>query len=115
MSKKISIDESRELIRPLTKPGVHEQFLNFFNERAELEGLKILDVGAGEGALTQKLHNMGHHMQACDYSPQAFKFTPVKCDEVDVTLPFPYADLSFDRVMALEVIEHILDHESFFS
>ncbi len=27
---------------------------------------------------------------------------PVKCNEVDVTLPFPYANLSFDRVMALE-------------
>ena len=115
MARKIRIDESREQIRSLTKPGVHEQFLKFFNERSEPEGLKILDVGAGEGALTQKLHNMGHQMQACDFSPEAFKFSPVKCDGVDVTLPFPYADHAFDRVIALEVIEHIQNHENFFS
>ena len=63
-------------------------------------------MGAGEGALTQKLHNMGHHMQACDFSPESFKFPPVTCDEVDITKPFPYA---------VEVTEHILDHETFFS
>ena len=114
MAQKISIDESREQIRPLTKPGVHEQFLNFFNERAELEGLKILDVGAGEGALTQKLHNMGHQMKACDYSPEAFKFKPVKCDRVDITQPFHYDDYTFDRLIAVDLTEHILDHENFF-
>ncbi len=108
-------EEYSEDIRPNTMPGVHTWFLKFFNERSEPEGLKILDVGAGEGALTQKLQNMGHHMQACDFSPGAFKFSPVKCDGVDVTKPFPYADKTFDRVIAVEVTEHILDHEIFFS
>lgn len=96
-------------------PGVHTRFLKFFNDRSEPEGLKILDVGAGEGALTQKLYNMGHHMQACDFSPEAFRFQPVACDGVDITLPFPYDDSTFDRVIAVEVTEHILDHENFFS
>ncbi len=102
-------------IRPITMPGVHTRFLKYFRERSEPGGLKILDVGAGEGALTQKLHEMGHHLQACDFSPKAFKFDPVKCDAVDITSPFPYADQTFDRVIAVEVTEHILDHESFFS
>ena len=96
-------------------PGVHTRFLKFFNGRSEPEGMKILDIGAGEGALTQKLHHMGHHMQACDFSPEAFKFNLVKCDGVNVTKPFPYADKTFDRVIAVEVTEHILDHETFFS
>ncbi len=95
-------------------PGVHSRFLKFFNDRSEPAGLKILDVGAGEGALTQKLFEMGYQMQACDFSPEAFKFSPVPCDGVDITLPFPYADHSFDRVIAVEVTEHILDHENFF-
>ena len=112
---KTRIDEPCEEIRPITMPGVHSRFLKFFNERSEPKGLNILDVGAGEGALTQELHNMGHQMQACDFSPEAFIFSPVKCDGVDITLPFPYDDLSFDRVIAVEVTEHILDHETFFS
>lgn len=110
--------ESRTLnkeIRPITMPGVHMRFLKYFKGRSEPEGLKILDVGAGEGALTQKLHAMGHQLQACDFSPEAFKFDPVKCDPVDICKPFPYADQAFDRVIAVEVTEHILDHESFFS
>ncbi len=108
-------EEYNEEIRPNTMPGVHTRFLKFFNGRSEPEGMKILDIGAGEGALTQKLHHMGHHMQACDFSPEAFKFNLVKCDGVNVTKPFPYADKTFDRVIAVEVTEHILDHETFFS
>ncbi len=111
---KTRVDEPSEEIKPITMPGVHSRFLNFFGERAEPKGLKILDVGSGEGALTQKLHNMGYEMQACDFSPEIFKFPAVKCDAVDITLPFPYADHVFDRVIAVEVTEHILDHENFF-
>lgn len=105
---------SQAEIKPITMPGVHARFLSFFTGRFEPPGLKILDVGAGEGALTQKLHGMGYAMQACDFSPEAFKFTGVGCDGVDITGPFPYADGSFDLVIAVEVTEHILDHENFF-
>lgn len=102
-------------LKPITMPEVHSRFLRFFGSRSEPGGLKILDVGAGEGALTQKLHQMGYEMAACDFSPDAFIFKQVKCDKVDITKPFPYADGSFDLVIAVEVTEHILDHESFFS
>lgn len=102
-------------IKAITMPGVHSRFLRFFRERSEPVGLEILDVGAGEGALTQKLHQMGYRMKACDFSPEAYKYTGVGCDAVDITGPFPYADGSFDLVIAVEVTEHILDHENFFS
>ena len=106
---------SQTEIKPITMPGVHARFLKFFSGRTEPAGLKILDVGAGEGALTQKLHAMGYDMQACDFSPEAFKFSELRCEGVDITGPFPYADGSFDLVIAVEVTEHILDHENFFS
>jgi SAM-dependent methyltransferase len=112
---KIKEEYNNEEIRPITMPGVHSRFLRYFKERGEPQGLRILDVGAGEGALTEKLYNMGYNMQACDFSPEAFRFSPVHCDEVDITGAFPYADTTFDRVIAVEVTEHIMDHESFFS
>lgn len=102
-------------IKAITMPGVHASFLKFFKGRSEPEGLKILDVGAGEGALTQSLHKMGHHMQACDLFPDHFRFPGVLCDKVDITKSFPYPDQAFHRVIAVEVTEHILDHETFFS
>lgn len=108
-------DEPCGEARPITMPGVHSRFLKFFNERDEPRGLRILDVGSGEGALTQKLHKLGYDMQACDFSPESFKYPEVQCDGVDITLPFPYDKQIFDRVIAVEVTEHILDHENFFS
>lgn len=103
-----------EELKPITMPGVHSRFLKYFAEKSEPPGLKILDVGAGEGALTQKLHQSGYQMSACDFSPDAFKFNEIHCDSVDITGPFPYKTETFDLVIAVEVTEHILDHENFF-
>ena len=100
--------------QPITMPGVHARFLQFFKEKAEPTGFKILDVGAGEGALTQKLLQMGYDMAACDLSPELFKVNQLSCDAVDITGAFPYKDSSFDLVIAVEVTEHILDHGNFF-
>lgn len=111
---KTKIDEPYGEVKPITMPGVHSRFLKFFNERDEPRGLKILDVGSGEGALTQKLHKLVYEMYACDFSPENFKYPSVQCDAVDITLPFPYTDQIFDRVIAVEVTEHIQDHENFF-
>lgn len=103
------------VIKPITMPGVHSRFLKFFQQKDEARGSRILDVGAGEGALTQKLFEKGYDMTACDFSPEIFRFDQVNCDRVDITRSFPYADKSFDLVIAVEVSEHILDHENFFS
>jgi len=109
------MNKNTDEIKAITMPGVHSRFLKFIKGRSEAAGLKILDVGAGEGALTQKLHELGFHMQACDLFPEVFRVPGIHCEKVDITLSFPYPDGSFDRVIAVEVTEHILDHETFFS
>lgn len=113
MMTESDLSKSEEL-KPITMPGVHSRFLKFFTNRSEPSGLKILDVGAGEGAMTQALFQMGYEMSACDFTPEAFKFDKLNCDGVDITGPFPYAAGTFDLVIAVEVTEHILDHENFF-
>ena len=102
-------------IQPITMPGVHSRFLEYFKKQDELPPLKVLDLGAGRGALTQSLHQLGYEVSACDLFVEYFEYPEVKCDRVDVTEAFPYASDSFDIVIAIEVTEHILDHENLFS
>lgn len=101
-------------IQPITMPGVHSRFMEFFRRRSEPAGLKVLDLGAGQGALTQRLVDMGYEVSACDLFPVYYKYDKVKCDRVDVTETFPYPNDTFDLVIAIEITEHILDHENFF-
>ena len=103
-----------EDIRPITMPGTHKKFMEFFKTRSEPLTLKILDLGAGHGALSKSLFEIGYNVQACDLFPEMFRFDEVECKKADITDTFPYPDNTFDLVIAIEVSEHILDHEMFF-
>lgn len=96
-------------------PGTHQKFLSYFIKQQEPTHLKVLDLGAGHGAFTKKLHEMGYGVEACDLFPELFYYKDVKCKKVDITRAFPYADNYFDLVIAIEVSEHIADHENFFA
>ncbi|MEX0968762.1 MAG: class I SAM-dependent methyltransferase, partial [Bacteroidia bacterium] len=102
-------------IAPIAMPGTHQKFLEYFRERKEPTEMKVLDMGAGHGAFTSRLYDMGYDVHACDLFPEIFQFDKVECRKVDITRKFPYEDNSFDLVIAIEVSEHILDHENFFS
>jgi ubiquinone/menaquinone biosynthesis C-methylase UbiE len=102
-------------IKPLTKPGVHEIFLKYFKKFSFSKDSKILDLGAGHGAMTKKLYEKGYNVSACDMFPEIFEFNEIKCDKADITSRLPYADNTFDIVIAIEVIEHITDHDTFIS
>lgn len=104
-----------EEIKPITMPETHKRFLKFFKKKSEPANLKVLDMGAGHGAFTKKLFDMDYDVHACDLFPELFKFDKVECKKVDITDIFPYPDNTFDLVIAIEVSEHILDHETFFS
>ena len=101
-------------IRPIAMPGTHENFLKFFEKKEFPRTTKILDIGAGHGAFTQRLLSMGYDVSACDLFPELFELDEIECKKVDITGEFPYPDESFDLVIAIEVSEHIIDHENFF-
>lgn len=104
-----------EEIKPIAMPGTHKNFLKHFKKLDHPTSTKILDVGAGHGAFTKVLFELGYQVEACDLFPEIFMFDKVKCKKADITKQLPYTDNSFDIVIAVEVSEHILDHEVFFS
>ncbi len=51
---------------------------------------KLLDAGAGEGALTAKLLDLGFDVEPCDFNDGQFKVVGKYCKKVDLNLPLPY-------------------------
>lgn len=103
-------------ISPIAMPGTHKHFLKHFvrTEGHEGNGLKVLDIGAGHGAFSQKLYEMGYNVAACDLFPELFEFDAIPCDKVDVAQEFPYPDAHFDLLIAIEVMEHFNGQDHFF-
>lgn len=102
-------------IEPIAKPGTHDLFLKFLRKHSTDNKKKVLDLGAGHGAFSKKLFNLGYNVYACDLFPEIFKFNKVECLKVDLTKEFPYKVNTFDIVVAIEVSEHITNHEVVFS
>jgi cyclopropane fatty-acyl-phospholipid synthase-like methyltransferase len=105
----------RYKIRAMATPGVHEKFFAFAMDVLGKETQrKILDVGAGYGAFSKRLHEAGFTVFACDLYPEKFQYSAVECRKADITSRIPYEDHYFDAIVAIEVVEHMIDHEDFF-
>lgn len=78
---------------------------------------KVLDVGCGPGHLAEYLQGIDKiEMYGCDISDEALKIAEkkgMKTTKVNLWEKFPFADKSFDIIIATEVIEHIYDTEYF--
>ena len=95
-------------------PGTHQKFLPYFQSHVKDTSLQILDIGAGYGAFSQRLYNLGFDVSACDLYPEIFRFDKIVCEKADIMLGLPYAENSFDVVVSIEVMEHINVHEVVF-
>lgn len=88
-------------------PGLHEAAALMLGD-ALSGNAHVLEFGAGSGAMSLRLADMGFEITASDLFPESFKPTH---------LPFVAADLNgafaahwpqgFDAVVALEIIEHL--------
>ena len=93
---------------------LHEQIAACIKQHVPA-GASVLDLGAGEGALSARLSDMGYSVTAADKDAQSFKlndvsFQAIDFDSLDAMDRFVAAhEGSFDAVLGVEVIEHVED------
>ena len=105
---------AKQKVVPISIPGIHQAFWPYFVENTQGQKVKVLDCGAGHGAFTKKLHEAGYDVSACDLFPEIYYYDKVPCVQANVTQHLPFEDNSFDAIVAMEIMEHIQDHEVFF-
>lgn len=83
------------------------------------KGRRILDLGCGNGYISGRLHEMGHHVVGIDLSNEGIELARNRNPDVRYEVASVYDDLSslepsgWNVVLASEVIEHLFDPPRF--
>lgn len=91
-------------IKPMADKGLHEKIIQLMDIEKRST---VLDIAAGEGALSCELNNLGFEVVAGDLNKDNFKLHNkipfIQCDmNTQLTI-----EQRFDYVCAIEIIEHI--------
>jgi len=106
------MNESESTPKPQALKKTHNVVFNLIKEHLP-KGSVILDAGCGEGALTKKLSEAGYDVFAADIFPERFKLEKLPIIRCDLNSSLPFSDSSFDSVIVVEVIEHLIHWEGF--
>lgn len=90
---------------------VDRSLVEFVHKNA---GHKILDLGCGVGGYSHHLNELGHSCRALDINPsyvQTARMLGVDATVYDGKI-IPLDDKSVDTVIAIEVLEHVIDPTS---
>jgi 2-polyprenyl-3-methyl-5-hydroxy-6-metoxy-1,4-benzoquinol methylase len=89
---------------PIARPEIHETVARILDP---FPRGKLLDVPAGEGALSARLSEAGFQVQACDLYPEIFMVRNIDVRHGDLSATLPHADAEFQYITCLEGLEHI--------
>lgn len=68
---------------------------------------RVLDIGAGRGGLSWILDRCGYEVSPVDLHPEHFLAPDLQCLQANAQESIPFADRSFDLIVAVEIIEHL--------
>lgn len=81
-------------------------------------GNVVLDIGSFDGTIARRFQDCGNKVFGADIALSALKLAKKKINniiQIPFNPPYPFKDKIFDVVFVGEVIEHILDTDSFLS
>lgn len=99
---------------PMALPAIHDHLMDLI-QRESPPPCDIVDIGAGQGAISARLLEAGYRVSACDLFPEMFRAKGIECRQVDATGALPFEDESLDVAIAVEVVEHLESHRPLFS
>jgi len=79
-----------------------------------VRGLEVLDLPAGDGELSRKLHEAGVHVTSADLFPEHCRWKTEEAIRVDMNGRLPFEDGSFDGIVSQEGVEHLENLAGFF-
>ncbi len=88
----------------LARHVIHELVFAWFDR---LPRGRVLDVPAGAGALSLKLHQTGFQVDACDINEDGFRVPGPRFSRGDLAGRLPYGDGVFDYAACIEGPEHM--------
>jgi SAM-dependent methyltransferase len=91
-------------------PGVHAAARRLL---AKVPRGRLLDLAAGEGALSKWARDAGFDVTSTEIDEAIFRVHGIPCLEADLNHPLPLDDGSADVVTALEIIEHLENQYQF--
>lgn len=95
--------------------GLHEQIFDVVSQKVP-KGSKILDVGAGQGALSQRFIDHGYEVFSLDTDAAQFRCSDAKFTQINFDVEEQFQnyitehDNFFDCIICIEVIEHVENH-----
>ncbi len=101
----ISDEAAQREAVPLAHEAIHETVARILSEQPARGAL--LDVPAGEGALSARLVRLGFDVRCCDLYPEIFRLSDVEIKRGDLAGTLPYADEEFDFLTCVEGLEHV--------
>jgi 2-polyprenyl-3-methyl-5-hydroxy-6-metoxy-1,4-benzoquinol methylase len=101
------------------EPADFQRRSGFLLEHVQ-RGMRVLDVGCGEGAFAAVLAAAGAHVTCLDVAEEPLRRARERHSGLESLLvgeagPWPLTDASFDVVWAGEVIEHVADTAAWLS
>lgn len=94
-------------------PSLHEECMAQIEALRLPRNARVLDLGAGEGAFSQRLVDAGFDVNAVELDPGRFRLD-VPVQNLNLNLDFHDKwNAKFDLVVAIEILEHLNDPRHF--